>query len=252
MRSIHSKETDGKARAEKTKGTLYVIATPIGNLDDISVRALKVISEVAVLACEDTRVTRKILSRYDIRCPDKLLAHHEHNEKHSAAGLVDILLAGEDIGLCSNAGMPGLSDPGYRAISSAIDHEIPVEVIPGANAAITALVVSGLPTSSYVVLGFPPRKSAARCRWFRHEAQHAHTMIFHESPFRIAASLIDACKELGDRRCAVANDLTKIHQNIRRGWLSELAAYYEENEIKGEITAVISGNNPKFCRKAHG
>jgi len=232
----------------ENSGRLYVIATPIGNMEDLSIRAKRVLAEVPALACEDTRVTRKILSRYEIPTPGIMIAYHEHNEEWATRRVVGLLASGQNVGLCSNAGVPCLSDPGYHVVRAAIQEGYAIEMLPGPNAAATALVLSGLPPSSYTFLGFPPRKEGQRRRFFAEEAQRPHTMIFHESPYRLGSTLADAMVSLGDRRAAVAIELTKMHETVDRGWLSELAAKYEGKQVKGEITVVIAGANPKFMR----
>ena len=234
------------------KGSLYIIATPIGNLEDISIRALRILSEVSALACEDTRVTRKLLSRYEIPRPLKLFSCYEHNEERAAKRILALLEAGEDVGLCSSAGMPSLSDPGYRIIYDAISAGISIENIPGPNAATTALVLSGLPTSSYTFLGFLPRKPGPRRRRLSEEAQRPHTLIFYESPYRLGATLEDALTVLGDRRAALGIELTKYHETVERDWLSALVAQYKDASVRGEVTIVIAGNKPKFVRKLEG
>jgi len=238
------------SRGQERKGVLYIIATPIGNLEDISIRALRILSEVSALACEDTRVTRKLLSRYEITRPHKLFSCHEHNEERAAKRILALLEAGEDVGLCSNAGMPCLSDPGYRVVCNAISAGISIEIIPGPNAAATALVLSGLPTSSYTFLGFLPRKPGPRRRRLSEEAQRPHTLIFHESPYRIGSTLQDALSVLGDRRAALAIELTKYYETVQRDWLSALASQYTDTDVRGEVTVVIAGNKPKFIRKS--
>jgi 16S rRNA (cytidine1402-2'-O)-methyltransferase len=229
-------------------GTLYVVATPIGNMEDVTLRALHVLSAVDVLACEDTRVTRKILDRHGIERPQRIIAYHEHNEEASAAGIVKLLEEGRTVALCSDGGMPGVSDPGYRVVRAAIEAGLAVDVMPGATAVETALVLSGLPTSSYTFKGFPPRKSGARRNFLQPDAQLPHTLIVFESPFRVAAFLEDALAELGDREAAVCSELTKRFQRVRRGYLSDLVQEFQGKKLKGEFSIVIAGNHPKFVR----
>lgn len=228
------------------QATLYVIATPIGNLEDITYRAVRTLGRVDALACEDTRVTRKLLSHYGIARP-QMFACQEHNEARSAKGILKLLDAGRSVGLCSNAGMPAVSDPGYRVISGARAAGHRVEVIPGASAVDTALVASGLPTSSFTFLGFAPRKAGQRRRWLAREAEAPHTLVALEAPSRLPALLADALAVLGDRRAAVAVELTKMFESVEDGWLSELAERFAE-PVRGEVTVVIAGASRKFRR----
>ncbi len=233
---------------ETEKPALYVISTPIGNLGDISHRALRLLGELEALACEDTRVTPKILSRYGIKRPRILFSYHEHNEMRASEKILDLLSQGISVGLCSNAGTPAISDPGFRAIRAAIENGFPVIPIPGPSAVTSALVASGLPANSFTFLGFPPRKSGKRLKMIEREASSPHTLVFYESPHRLGAFLTDAFNELGDRRAAVAIELTKKFEEVHHGWLSELAELFADEKVKGEITVVIAGNNPKFIR----
>jgi len=229
--------------------TLYVVATPIGNLEDITYRAVRVLGEVPVLACEDTRTTRKLLARYTIPRPAKLLAYHEHNEERAAAGIAALLDQGQDVALCSDAGYPGVSDPGYRLIAAAIDAGHRVEVLPGAGAVEPALLASGLPGASFTFKGFPPRKPGPRRRFLEADAASPHTLVFYESPHRVAVLLHDALQVLGDRRAAVCVELTKKFEGTHRGWLKDLTAHFADRAIRGEVTVVIAGRHPKFIRE---
>lgn len=229
--------------------TLYVIATPIGNLEDISHRAIRVLGEVPVLACEDTRVTRKLLAHYSIPRPASLLAYHEHNEERAAAHILTLLDNGQDVGLCSNAGYPGISDPGYRLISGAVEAGHRVEVIPGPGAVEPALLASGLPAASFTFKGFPPRKPGPRRRFLEAERDAPHTLILYESPHRVAVLLHDALEVLGDRRAAVCIEMTKKFEQIHRGWLAELVTTFAERQVRGEVVVVIAGRHPKFMRQ---
>lgn len=229
-------------------GMLIVIATPLGNMEDLSHRAQRMLGEVDALACEDTRMTRRIFERYAIQTPRTLFSYHEHNEEQSGKRILGLLNEGLKVGVCSDGGMPGISDPGYRIISSAYEAGHDVDVIPGASACDTALVLSGLPTSSFTFKGFPPRKSGALLRFFEEERDRPHTLVLYESPFRLGKCLAAAHDALGDRQAAVCFELTKKFQRAERGWLSDLAEQFADKKVKGEITVVIAGNNPKFCR----
>jgi 16S rRNA (cytidine1402-2'-O)-methyltransferase len=231
-------------------GKLYIIAGPIGNLEDITYRAVRIMGEVDAIACEDTRETRKIIERYNVTPPRKVIAYHEHNEERAGDTITSLLEDGESCALLTDAGYPGISDPGYRIISACLEKGIPVEVLPGPGAVVTALVASGLPSSSFTFKGFPPRKSGERRRFLEMEKDLPHTLVFFESPHRIGSFLADASKVLGDRLAALCIELTKKFERVRRGYLSDLAAEYEEKTERGEITVVIAGNNKKFIRKS--
>jgi 16S rRNA (cytidine1402-2'-O)-methyltransferase len=218
-------------------GTLYIVATPIGNLEDITLRALKVLSEVDIIACEDTRHTRKLLSHYEISKP--LVSYYEHNERERAAELVARLESGSSVALVSDAGMPLISDPGYHLVREAIEHQIPIVPIPGASALVTALAASGLDTNEFLFAGFlPSRKSARRARLSDLAASRC-TLVFYETPHRIAEALRDALEVLGDRPAALARELTKIHEEIVRGRLSDIIARVSGREPKGEYVLMI-------------
>ena len=227
---------------------LYIVATPIGNLEDMTLRALRVLKEVDVLACEDTRHTRRLLEHFEIPRPETVISYHEHNEDRGAEKILDIIESGKTVALCSDAGYPGVSDPGYVVISRAVERGIKVEVIPGAGAVEVALLMSGLPTSSYTFRGFPPRKSGKRQTFIGQDKDRPHTQIFYESPFRIGKFLKDAYTVLGDRKAAVCLELTKKFERGESGWLSDLAEKFLSGKTKGEIVVVIAGNNPKFLR----
>jgi 16S rRNA (cytidine1402-2'-O)-methyltransferase len=218
---------------------LYLVATPIGNLDDITLRALDVLRCVDMIASEDTRKTSILLGHYDIHKPQK--SYHAFNEEKVVPKLVDLLLEGQSIAVVSSAGTPGISDPGYSLVQAAIAHGIPVTAIPGPSALVLALTLSGLPGHSFTYKGFPPRKSAARRRFISAEAESPHTLIFYESPHRIQAFLADALAVLGDRQAALANDLTKKFESLQRGRLSELLETFNQEAPRGEYTVVIEG-----------
>ena len=218
---------------------LYLVATPIGNLGDISLRALDVLRSVDLIASEDTRKTSILLHHYDIHKPQQ--SYHAFNEKKVVPKLLQKLLAGQSIAVVTSAGTPAISDPGYSLVRAAIDHEIPVTAIPGPAAVVMALTLSGLPAHSFTYKGFPPRKSGARQRFLAEDLDSGHTQIFYESPHRIQQFLEDALKVLGDRQAAVANDLTKKFETVRRGSLSEMVAWIKAEPPRGEYTVVIEG-----------
>lgn len=226
---------------------MYVVATPIGNLSDMTVRGVEALKSADVIACEDTRRTRILLDHYSIP-PRELVAYHEHNEQRCAVHLSNILESGRKVALCTDGGMPGISDPGYRVVCLAVEKGIPIEVIPGGSAVEVALVTSGLPTSSYTFKGFPPRKPGPARRFFEVEKELPHTMVVFESPFRVGATLRAALAALGDRRAAVCIELTKKFERVSRGYLSELCPKFEGVKVKGEVTIVIAGSNPKFSQ----
>jgi 16S rRNA (cytidine1402-2'-O)-methyltransferase len=215
---------------------LYVVATPIGNLEDISLRALRVLREVKLIAAEDTRKTRRLLAAYDIKTP--LTSYYEHNKLSKLEHILDRLKEG-DVALVSDAGMPGISDPGYELIVAAGKRDIPVVPVPGPSAVITALAVSGLPTDRFVYIGFLPNKSGARRRTLESVADEPGTIITLEAPHRLKASLDDILAVLGDRRIAVGRELTKLHEEVFRGTVSGAMKYF--TEPRGEFTLVIEG-----------
>ena len=218
-------------------GTLYLVATPIGNLADITYRALQILRDVSLIACEDTRHTRKLLQHYGIDA--KTVSYHEHNEQQRARELIALLREGSDIAVVSDAGTPAISDPGFRLVRAAIDNGISVVPVPGPSAMIAALVASGLPTDEFFFGGFlPARASARRVRLSELRAVPG-TLIFYEAPHRLAASVQDAYEVLGEREAVVARELTKLHEEIRRGRLSELARHYANVEPRGEIVLLV-------------
>lgn len=229
--------------------TLYVVATPIGNLEDITYRAVRVLGEVEALACEDTRLTRRIFQRYEIAKPKQMFPYHEHNETAAANGILALLDRDKNVALCSDGGYPGISDPGFRILSQAAAAGHTIEVLPGASAIPTALLSSGLSTSSYTFKGFPPRKPGPRKRFLEAERDLPHTLVLFESPYRVAKLLADAHEVLGDRQAAVCIELTKKFERVTRGYLADLCETFRDQKIKGEVTVVIAGNNPKFARE---
>jgi 16S rRNA (cytidine1402-2'-O)-methyltransferase len=223
-------------------GVLYVVATPIGNMEDVTLRALDVLRQCDALAAEDTRRTRQLLSRHEIPRPRTLLSLHEHNEEHSAGRIVGLLEGGARVALCSDAGTPLVSDPGYRTLRMVVDHGFTVQPIPGPSAVLAALAVSALPPSSFTFKGFPPRKPGPRKRFLEAEAEQPHTLILFESPHRIGKLLRDAHEVLGDRDACVCVDLTKRFEKTHRGTLAALADEFEGAPGRGEVTVVIAGN----------
>ena len=226
---------------------LHVTATPIGNLGDLSPRALAAFKNAALIACEDTRRTWQLLTHFDVPRPD-MVSYRQGNEDRVTETILAALAAGKEVVLCSDGGYPGISDPGYRLIRTCAQQGIAYEVIPGASAVNVALLMSGLSTSSFTFRGFPPRGPGALRNWFAEDRDREHTLICYESPFRIAATLQAAYEALGDREAAVCIELTKLHERVSRGYLSDLAKEYANLKVKGEVALVIAGNNPKFCR----
>jgi len=224
-----------------TPGTLYLVATPIGNLADITHRAIQVLKDVDLIACEDTRHTQKLLNHYGINT--KTISYHEHNEQQREAQLIELLNHGNNIAVVSDAGTPSISDPGFRLVRTAIEKEVPVVPVPGPSALISALVAAGLPTDEFFFAGFLPSKSNARRARLSELQSTPGTLIFYEAPHRLPATLKDAYEILGEREAVVARELTKMHEEIRRGRLSELAAHYSSEEnIRGEIVVLIDRN----------
>lgn len=215
---------------------LYVVATPIGNLEDISLRAIRILREVSLIAAEDTRKTRRLLNAYDIKTP--MTSYYEHNKLTKLDHILERLREG-DVALVSEAGMPGISDPGYELIVAAGRHNIPVVPIPGPSAVTTALAVSGLPTDRFLYIGFLPNKAGARRRALETAAGEPGTIIVLETPHRLSAALDDIIATLGDRRLAVCRELTKLHEEVFRGTVSEARQYFAEP--RGEFTLVIEG-----------
>jgi len=218
-------------------GTLYLVATPIGNLADITFRAIEILKKVVVIACEDTRHTRKLLQHYGIAT--KTVSYHEHNEQQRARELVELLKRGDDVAVVSDAGTPSISDPGFRLVRAAIENEISVVPVPGPSALISALVAAGLPTDEFFFGGFLPARSNARRTRLGELRAVPGTLVFYEAPHRLSETLKDAHEVLGEREAVVARELTKLHEEIRRGRLSELAQHYSGEEPRGEIVLLI-------------
>jgi 16S rRNA (cytidine1402-2'-O)-methyltransferase len=221
-------------------GTLWLVGTPIGNLGDISERARTTLAEADVIACEDTRRTRKLLSALGVTGA-RLVSFFEGNEERRVPELLAELREGADVAVVSDAGMPGLSDPGYRLVAAAIGEGIAVDVVPGPSAAVAALVISGLPTDRFVFEGFLPRRRGPRRARLEELSGDIRTVVLFESPRRVGALLADAAAVLGDRPAVVVRELTKAHQEAARGRLDELAARYEEDAPRGEVVVVIGG-----------
>jgi 16S rRNA (cytidine1402-2'-O)-methyltransferase len=221
-------------------GTLYVVATPIGNLEDITLRALRVLKEVDVIAAEDTRHTQILLSHYGIRTP--LTSYHEHNEKTKARQLMSRLERGEQIALVSDAGTPAISDPGYRLAVEAIRGGIPVIPIPGASALTAVLSAGGLPTDRFVFDGFLPAKKQERRARLRALSSETRTLVIYEAPHRLTETLNDLVEILGDRETVLAREVSKVHEEFLRGRLTEVAKQIVGREIKGELTILIGGS----------
>jgi len=219
-------------------GTLFVVSTPIGNLEDITLRALRILQEVHLVAAEDTRRTRILLSAHAISA--SLISYHDHNKRTQGNRLIAKLLAGQSIALVSDAGTPGISDPGYFLINLAIQNQIRVVPVPGVSAIIAALSVSGLPSDRFSFEGFLPRKANARRKAIRQFKDKEETLVLYESPYRIGATLGDLLEILGDRWVVVARELTKRYEEVMRGNLSQVLGKMNENRVKGELTILVS------------
>lgn len=222
---------------------LYLVATPIGNLSDITLRALNTLREVDVIASEDTRKTGLLLKHFDISKPQ--IAFHEHNEQRAGQQIEDMLKQGKSVALVTNAGTPGISDPGFTLVRRAIAERIEVTMIPGATAFVMALVLSGLPVHGFTFRGFPPRKPGARRKFFEIDRESPHTLIFYESPYRLEAFLKDALEVYGDREAALASELTKMFESVQRGTISSLLKAVSEAKLRGEYIVVIAGRDAK-------
>jgi 16S rRNA (cytidine1402-2'-O)-methyltransferase len=222
---------------------LYLVGTPIGNLEDITLRALETLRSVDFVASEDTRKTGLLLKKYDIKKPQ--IAFHEHNEAQAGRRILELAAEGKSVALVTNAGTPGISDPGFTLVRSALAAGVPLSAIPGPTALVAALVLSGLPVHAFTFRGFAPRKSGARRRFLEVDRDSPHTLIFYESPYRLAAFLADALAVYGDREAAVANDLTKLFERVDRGRLSELVAHFTATPPRGEYTVVIAGTSAR-------
>jgi 16S rRNA (cytidine1402-2'-O)-methyltransferase len=227
-------------------GCLYLVGTPIGNLEDITLRALRILKEVDQIACEDTRHTQKLLNHYEIRKP--LISYHEHNEMTRAPELLIALEQGAKIALVSDAGMPLVSDPGHRLVTLCLRHHVPVVPVPGPSAVLASLAASGLPNEEFLFLGFLPARTGERRRALERLRIEDRTIILYEAPHRITECVADAREVLGNRNACIAREVTKLHEEFRRGKLSELFASLEDRPAKGEITLLIAPEDPADAR----
>ena len=218
---------------------LYIVSTPIGNLADITLRALEILKSVDLIISEDTRKTGVLLKHFEIHKPQ--LSFHIYNEQKEVPKIIKLLEAGKDVALVSNAGTPAISDPGYSIVRAAIDRNLPLTCIPGPTAVTTALVLSGLPSHSFIFRGFPPRKSSARRRFMESDKESLHTLVFYESPYRLLGFLEDALAVYGNRPAAITNDMTKMFETVYRGALPDLTEKMKTEKIQGEYCVLIGG-----------
>lgn len=223
-------------------GSLYLVATPIGNLEDITLRALTVLREVDLVACEDTRQTLKLLNHYEITKP--LVSYYLHNQEVSGEKLITQLLAGQDIALVSDAGTPAISDPGYELVQAALAEGISVIPLPGANAGISGLIASGLATDRFVFVGFLSRESKVQTEELTRLRAYPETLIIYEAPHRIRKTIDAIIMVLGDRQAILVRELSKIHEEFIRGRLSEIADHLKNNDARGELTLIVAGADP--------
>ena len=221
---------------------LYIVSTPIGNLEDITLRALNVLKQVDLIACEDTRTTKKLLSRYQILKP--LTSYHEHNEIEKAKELLSMLQEGHSIALVTDAGTPGVSDPGYRIVKLASENGVQIFSVPGPSAAVAALSISGLPTSSFTFLGFPPKQKKQLIHYLERLKDYPETLVFYESPRRVIKTLESMAEVFGERNASLGREITKMYEETLRGTLSEIVTTLKSRDnLKGEFTLVIEGNS---------
>src|SRR6478736_7146429 len=237
LSSSDAAEAERQPREREATGCLYLVATPIGNLEDITLRALRILREADQIAAEDTRHTQKLLTHYDISRP--LVSYHEHNEMTRAPELLIALEQGAKIALVSDAGVPLVSDPGYRLVTLCLRHHIPVIPIPGPSALLAALSASGLPNEEFLFAGFLPARSGERRRALERLRIEDRTIIFYEAPHRIEETVAEAREILGDRPACLAREVTKLHEEFRRGSLAEISASLAEKPARGEITLLI-------------
>jgi 16S rRNA (cytidine1402-2'-O)-methyltransferase len=231
-------------------GTLFIVSTPIGNLEDITLRALRVLREVSLIAAEDTRRVRKLLQAYDIKTP--VMSLYDHVELRRAPLLISRLRAGEDVAYVCDAGTPLVSDPGYLLVRKAIESDVPVVPVPGPSAVMAALSVAGLPTDQFVFCGFPPSRAGRRREFFKSLAGEARTLVFFESPRRLSSCLEDLHALWGDRRAVITRELTKKFEEICRGTLSELRLRLKGEGVRGEVTLLVEGLRSEAGRDEHG
>lgn len=222
-------------------GTLYLVATPIGNLEDMTFRAIRTLKEVQLIAAEDTRQTRKLLTHFDIQ--NRIVSYHEHNREASGPELLRLLAEGQSIALVSDAGIPAISDPGAHLVSDAVAQGIPVVPIPGANAALSALIISGLPTDRFLFVGFPPRERKGMNKLLDGLENETGTILFYESPHRIKKTLAVIAERWGERRVSIVREITKRHEEAIRGTVSTCLSYVEEISLLGECCIVLEGLN---------
>lgn len=221
-------------------GTLYLVATPIGNLEDITHRAIRVLGEVPLIAAEDTRQTRKLLSHFEIKLAGQLISYHDHSQDIQLDKVLSALETG-DVALVSDAGMPGINDPGYALVSAALDAGHTVSPIPGPSAPLAALTASGLPSDSFLYLGYLPRKTTQRVDFLQSVKSQPYTLIFFETPHRLQSSLDDLRSVLGNRMICVAREMTKMHEEFFRGMISEASEHFTDKPARGEITLIVAG-----------
>jgi 16S rRNA (cytidine1402-2'-O)-methyltransferase len=221
-------------------GSIYVVSTPIGNLEDITLRALRILKEVSLIAAESRSRTRKLCTHYGIKTP--ITTYNAHNQHYKGRELIEKANSGLDIALVSDAGTPGLSDPGFRLIREAIQAGIPLVPVPGVSAPLTALSISGLPTDRFVFVGFLPNKQGRRRRELEGLRQEPRTMIFFESPHRLIKMLSDVFEILGDREIALAKEMTKVYEDVGRGRISRILSLLKDTEIRGEYTIIVQGS----------
>ncbi len=233
-----------------TEGRLYIVATPIGNLADITLRALDTLRSVDIIAAEDTRHTRKLLSRYDIH--KVLVSYHEHNARERGEQLLEKIAAGKSVAVVTDAGTPGISDPGSLLVEEALRRGVSPVAVPGPTAIITAVVLSGLPVQPFAFLGFAPARGAERRRFLSENSSLTMTLVLYESPKRLLKTLRDILDSWGERRVAVARELTKIHEEVFRGTVSEALAHFGAGETRGEITLVVEGRPAKDASGREG
>ena len=221
-------------------GKLYVCGTPIGNMEDVTIRLLKTLRKVDIIACEDTRHTIKLLNRYHIKKP--LISYHQYSDQHKENYLIELLVSGKNVALVTDAGMPGISDPGTQLIKSVIQADIEIEIIPGPSAVIAALTLSGMDTDNFVFMGFLPVKAGQRRTALQELEQESKTIVFYEAPHRLQNLLQNIIEVMGSgRQIAIARELTKIHEQVFRGTVEEAREYFQQNQPRGELTIVLAG-----------